>query len=70
VSFDALNLHRFYESAGLGSHADRDVCVKRGLLGSTKNRGLHEALAVATPAIFIRGGELEKVLGHSYETPS
>ncbi len=27
----------FHENAGLGSHADRDVCGKRGLLGSTKN---------------------------------
>ncbi len=36
-----------------------------GFLYPRKTHGSHEALAVATPAIFIRGGELEKVMGHS-----
>ncbi len=38
-----------------------------GFLNPRKTHGSHEALAVATPAIFIRSGEIEKIMRYSYE---
>ena len=56
-----------YENAGLGGHADRAVCGKRGPVLLSKSPRLAatavaNTLTVATNAIFIGRGDLEK--GH------
>ncbi len=38
-----------------------------GFLDPRKTHGSREALAVATPAIFMRRGELKKVMAHFHE---
>jgi hypothetical protein len=55
----------FYENASFGSH-DKLLLVCRGLLTAYEKPTMNSKyeFIVATPAIFIRGGELEKVMGH------
>ncbi len=62
-------MYPFYENACFGSHADRFFPGGVGFLIPRKTHGSHEALAVATPAIFTRRGDLKKVMGHSLENP-
>jgi hypothetical protein len=55
-----------------GSHADRAVCEKRGLVKPVKSprlaaNAVANALTVATPAIFIGGGAPHGRVQNSYE---
>ena len=59
-------MNGFCENVSFGSHADRAVCGKRGLVRAVKTHGSQSALTVATNPIFMRGVELEKLMGHSY----
>jgi hypothetical protein len=58
----------FNGSSGFGSH-DKTLWVCRGLLTTYEKPTMNSEyeFIVATPAIFIGGGDLKKVMGHSYE---
>jgi hypothetical protein len=58
----------FHENAGLGSH-DKLRLVCRGFLTTYEKptTNSEDEFIVATPAIFIRGGEPEKVMGDFHE---
>jgi hypothetical protein len=61
----------FHENSSFGSH-DKPLLVCRGLLITYGKPTMNseEEFIVATPAILIRGGELEKVMKHSYKSRS
>jgi hypothetical protein len=58
-------MKNFREDASFGSH-DKPLLVCRGLLTTYEKPTMNSKyeFIVATPAILIRAGELEKVVGH------